>query len=88
VRKFPERCCNGGPNGKRWCGKQAAYIATDSFGMQWFCCAEHHEDALLIPIDAWFEEYGMPRESIDLEAAEREAAVLLEELGEYAEERS
>ncbi len=80
--RYPERRCNGGPNGP-WCGAEADYVATAPDGrLQWFCCDGHRESGepiRLEPIEEWYERNGMPMVTrADFEKADREAVELLE----------
>lgn len=51
-----DRECNGGPNGRRWCGTLATVVCTDRDGLQWYACdnEEHREGAETMPIDEWW----------------------------------
>lgn len=48
------RACNGGPNGRAWCGADACFVGNDG-GLEWFCCAEHTEGKPAVAIELWFK---------------------------------
>lgn len=63
-----QRRCNGGPFGKKSCGRVATVVCTDRNGLQWFACGEleHQENARHAePIAEWFErlEHALSRRS-------------------------
>ena len=60
MANLPERNCNGGPNGHKFCGRPASHVARDESGLEWFCCVDHTEgagqrlDTRLLTMAAWF----------------------------------